>query len=166
MKEKTQTKGQSISGLFTMLLFLVFVLCALFSVLMGSQVYENITKRSDENFSGTTALSYIANKIRQGDRQDGVDIIEVDDTSVLQLKQKIGEETYHTWIYWKDGSIRELFTDENSGLGLEDGLEILECSGLSMEKKGSSIILQTQGEGTASLKLSLRSGGKDANEQK
>lgn len=166
MKEKTQTKGQSISGLFTMLLFLVFVLCALFSVLMGSQVYENITKRSDENFSGTTALSYIANKIRQGDRQDGVDIIEVDDTSVLQLKQKIGEETYHTWIYWKDGSIRELFTDENSGLGLEDGLEILECSGLSMEKKGSSIILQTQGEGAASLKLSLRSGGKDANEQK
>lgn len=166
MKEKTQTKGQSISGLFTMLLFLVFVLCVLFSVLMGSQVYENITKRSDENFSGTTALSYIANKIRQGDRQDGVDIIEVDDTSVLQLKQKIGEETYHTWIYWKDGSIRELFTDENSGLGLEDGLEILECSGLSMEKKGSSIILQTQGEGAASLKLSLRSGGKDANEQK
>ena len=166
MKEKTQTKGSAISGLFTMLLFLVFVLCALFSVLMGSQVYENITKRSDENFSGTTALSYIANKIRQGDRQDGVDIIEVDDTSVLQLKQKIGEETYHTWIYWKDGSIRELFTDENSGLGLEDGLEILECSGLSMEKKGSSIILQTQGEGAASLKLSLRSGGKDANEQK
>lgn len=166
MKEKTQTKGQSISGLFTMLLFLVFVLCALFSVLMGSQVYENITKRSDENFSGTTALSYIANKIRQGDRQDGMDIIEVDGTSVLQLKQKIGEETYHTWIYWKDGSIRELFTDENSGLGLDDGLEILECSGLSMEKKGSSIILQTQGEGAASLKLSLRSGGKDANEQK
>lgn len=166
MTEKTQTKGQSISGLFTMLLFLVFVLCAPFSVLMGSQVYENITKRSDENFSGTTALSYIANKIRQGDRQDGVDIIEVDGTSVLQLKQKIGEETYHTWIYWKDGSIRELFTDENSGLGLEDGLEILECSGLFMEKKGSSIILQTQGEGAASLKLSLRSGGKDANEQK
>ena len=42
MKEKTQTQGSAISGLFTMLLFLVFVLCALFSVLMGSRVYENI----------------------------------------------------------------------------------------------------------------------------
>ena len=166
MKEKTQTKGSAISGLFTMLLFLVFVLCALFSVLMGSRVYENIIKRSDANFSGTTAISYIANKIRQGDRENSVDIIEVDGTSVLQLKQQVGEEKYHTWIYWKDGSIRELFTDENSGLGLDDGLEILECSGLFMEKKGSSIILQTQGEGAASLKLSLRSGGKDANEQK
>ena len=135
MKEKTQTKGSAISGLFTMLLFLVFVLCALFSVLMGSRVYENIIKRSDANFSGTTAISYIANKIRQGDRENSVDIIEVDGTSVLQLKQQVGEEKYHTWIYWKDGSIRELFTDENSGLGLDDGLEILECAGLSMEKR-------------------------------
>ena len=92
MKEKTQTKGSAISGLFTMLLFLVFVLCALFSVLMGSRVYENIIKRSDANFSGTTAISYIANK--------------------------------------------------------------------------NTITLQTLGEGAAGLKLSLRSGGKDANEQK
>ena len=166
MKERTQTGGQAISGLFTMLLFLVFVLCALFSVLMGSRVYENITKRSDENFSGTTALSYIANKIRQGDREDAVDIIEVDGTPVLQLKQKVGDEMYHTWIYWKDGQIRELFTDENSGLGLEDGLEILECDGLSMEKDGNSVKLQTLGSGGGRLKLSLRSGGKDANEQK
>ena len=89
MKEKTQTKGSAISGLFTMLLFLVFVLCALFSVLMGSRVYENIIKRSDANFSGTTAISYIANKIRQGDRENSVDIIEVDGTSVLQLKQQV-----------------------------------------------------------------------------
>ena len=65
-----------------------------------------------------------------------MDIIEVDGTPVLQLKQKVGDEMYHTWIYWKDGQIRELFTDENSGLGLEDGLEILECDGLSMEKDG------------------------------
>ena len=92
MKEKTQTKGSAISGLFTMLLFLVFVLCALFSVLMGSRVYENIIKRSDANFSGTTAISYIANKIRQGDRENSVDIIEVDGTSVLQLKPQVGDE--------------------------------------------------------------------------
>lgn len=44
MKERTQTGGQAIRRLLSMLLFLVFVLCALFSVLMGSRVYENITK--------------------------------------------------------------------------------------------------------------------------
>ena len=75
-----------------------------------------------------------------------MDIIEVDGTPVLQLKQKVGDEMYHTWIYWKDGQIRELFTDENSGLGLEDGLEILECDGLSMEKDGNSVKTADSGD--------------------
>jgi len=35
-----------------------------------------------------------------------------------------------------------------------------------MEKEKNTITLQTLGEGAAGLKLSLRSGGKDANEQK
>ena len=60
--------GQLINVLFTMLLFLVFVLCALFTVLIGGQVYENINARSQENFTGSVALQYVANKVRQGDR--------------------------------------------------------------------------------------------------
>mgnify|MGYP000317347962 CR=1 FL=1 len=95
-----------------------------------------------------------------------MDIIEVDGTSVLQLKQQVGEEKYHTWIYWKDGNIWELFTDENSGLGLDDGLEILECAGLSMEKREKYHHTADIRRRRSGLKLSLRSGGKDANEQK
>ena len=60
MNRKTDKKGNAVSVLFTMLLFLVFVLCALFTVLIGSRVYENINVRSDANYTGSTALSYIA----------------------------------------------------------------------------------------------------------
>ena len=41
MEQTFKRKGQSFSILFTMLLFLVFVLCALFTVLIGGKVYEN-----------------------------------------------------------------------------------------------------------------------------
>ena len=68
MERKTGKRGQLMGGLFTMLLFLVFILSALFTVLTGSRVYDNITARSDKNFSSSTALSYIANKVRQGVR--------------------------------------------------------------------------------------------------
>ena len=51
MTEKTQTKGQSISGLFTMLLFLVFVLCALFLFLWEVRCMKISQNDSDENFS-------------------------------------------------------------------------------------------------------------------
>ena len=53
MNRKTDKKGNAVSVLFTMLLFLVFVLCALFTVLIGSRVYENINVRSDAIIQAT-----------------------------------------------------------------------------------------------------------------
>ncbi len=147
--------------LFTMLLFLVFVLCALFTVLIGSRVYENITVRSNANYTGNTALSYIANKVRQGDRAGLVDVVDIEGTQALEMRQEIGGAEYVTWIYWGEGSLRELFTDASSGLGLKDGLEILECQGLSLSKEGQLIHIEIPGEGGGRLTLSLRSGGLD-----
>lgn len=51
-----------------MLLFLVFIMCALFTVLAGSKVYENISSRMDQTYTGSVALQYVANKVRQGMR--------------------------------------------------------------------------------------------------
>ena len=164
MIQKTEKKGHMTSVLFTMLLFLVFVLSALFTVLIGSRVYENITVRSDANYTGSTALSYIANKVRQGDRAGLVDVVDIDGIPVLEMKQEIGDSEYVTWIYWKDGTIRELFTDTSSGLGLEDGLTILECGGLDLSKDGQLLCIETLGEGGGAVSLSLRSGGLEADE--
>ena len=133
-------------------------------MLIGSRVYENITVRSDLNYTGNTALSYIANKVRQGDRAGLVDVVDVDGTGVLEMKQEIGGSEYVTWIYWKDGTIRELFTDTQSGLGLEDGLEILECGGLELKKSGPLLHIETLGEGGGAISLSLRSGGLETDE--
>ena len=52
MKKQVRQKSQTVNLLFTMVLFLVFVLCALFTVLIGGKVYENINRRIEENYSG------------------------------------------------------------------------------------------------------------------
>lgn len=159
MNQKKKTAGVSVNLLFTMLLFLVFLLCALFTVLFGSRVYENIRSRSENKDTGSVALHYIANKVRQGDREGAVDVIDVDGTPVLELIQSAGQVDYYTWIYYRDGSIRELFTREGTELGLDDGLEIMECSGLRLSKEGSLIEAETLGEGGGRMVLSVRSGG-------
>ena len=48
-------------------------ICAVcpFTVLIGSRVYENINGAAMLIIQGNTALSYIANKVRQGDRAGG-----------------------------------------------------------------------------------------------
>lgn len=159
MSKSSAKRGQAVSLLFTMLLFLVFVLCALFTVLIGGKVYENINRRAEENFDGSTALHYVANKVRQSDRMGMVDVMEIDGTPVLEIRQEANGETYVTWIYCHEGWIRELFTFEGSGLGLADGLPITECSGLDIETDGRVITISTEGSGQSSIMLSVRSEG-------
>lgn len=159
MEKKRASGGQTINLLFTMLLFLVFVLCALFTVLIGGRVYENISARMEENYTGSVAVNYIANKIRQGDQAGALNVVEFDGTPAVELKQEIEDRKYVTWIYYYEGSIRELYTREDSGLGLADGLEIMECEGLSLSKEGRLITIRTTGEGGGALTLAVRSGG-------
>lgn len=154
-------KGQAVNILFTMLLFLVFVLSALFTVLIGGKVYENINTRMNENFTGSTAISYIANKVRQGDSAGMVTVETIEGHEVLQLAQQINGEQYMTWIYFDQGEIKELFTDVNSGLTLQDGMPILECEGLLLSQTGRLLNVETTGKGGGSIVLSLRSGGQD-----
>ncbi len=152
-------RGNKMNVLFTSLLFLVFILCALFTVLIGSRVYENITQRSNRNFTGTTALSYIANKVRQGDREGMAEVREIEGTPVLVLGQEVNGTRYETWIYFRDGSVKELFANPESGLTLSDGLKILECEGLELSMEDRLLTVKTLGEGGGSLRLYLRSGG-------
>ena len=100
MKQQTQQKGQTVNLLFTMLLFLVFVLCALFTVLIGGKVYENINSRIEENYSGQVVLNYVANKVRQGDEAGRVAVKTMEDTPVLELTQEINGRKFITWIYY------------------------------------------------------------------
>lgn len=144
--------------LFTMLLFLVFVLCALFTVLFGGKVYENISMRMEENYTGSVALHYVANKVRQGDRAGSVQVVEIEGTPVLELAQEINETRYVTWIYYREGTIRELFTREDSGLTLTDGLEIIECDGFIPSMDGNLLSVETIGGGGGRLMLAVRSG--------
>lgn len=159
MRRRIDRRGQAVSTLFIMLLFLVFVLCALFTVLTGGKVYENISARMEDNYTGSVALQYIANKVRQGDEADGIRVLDMEGTQVLELAQEIEGYEYISWIYYYDGSIRELFTSADSGLGLSDGIEIMECGGLSFSKEGRLLTVTTEGGKGGTLTLALRSAG-------
>lgn len=159
MQQSRERRGQAVGTLFTMLLFLVFVLCALFTVLTGGKVYENINSRMADNYTGSVALQYFANKVRQGDMAGQVTVKEMEGIPVLELAQDIEGETYVTWIYYYDGSIRELFTSPDSGLGVADGIAVLECGGLSMSVEEGLLTVKTAGVGGGQITLALRSEG-------
>lgn len=122
-------------SLFTLLLFLVFVLSSLFTILTGSQVYENIKARDEAVFYQDTSMAYIRNKVRQADGAGLVSVQEKEGVSVLRLDMKTepGHTSYSTLIYCMDGQLKELFTSEDSGLSLDAGMDIMECEGMSFQ---------------------------------
>ncbi len=160
MKRQGYHNKQTMNLLFTMLLFLVFVLSALFTVLIGGKVYENINSRIEENYSGQVVLNYVANKVRQNDKADSIVVRDIEDTAVLELSQEINGISYVTWIYCMDGAVRELFTNAGSGLGLADGLEIIDCQGLTFRQEGDILEVEVADQSNTKLLLNIRSGGK------
>ena len=108
MVKRTQNSGRT-ELLFSMLLLFVFLLCSIFTVLIGSRVYENIRARDNESFYRDTALSYVVNKVRQADETGAVEVRDEGDTSVLVLTSQINGSLYETWIYTLDGTTERAF---------------------------------------------------------
>lgn len=154
--------ARSTDLLFSMILLLVFILCSVFTILIGSRVYENIRARNDASFYSDTALGYVTNKIRQSDSAGSVTIRKQDGCDILVLATVINDITYETWIYTKDGILKELFSEKDSGLTVDDGLDVMECAPLSFSAAdtagGTFITVTLQSEPEAhSAQLLLRS---------
>ena len=64
----------SIDTLFTFLLLLSFLLFSLLVAGTGSMVYQNGTDSLNKNYTSRMALSYLAEKLRQHDHTDGVNV--------------------------------------------------------------------------------------------
>lgn len=147
--------------LFPALLFFVFLLCTIFTILIGSRVYENIRERNNESFRTDTALAYITNKVRQGDRIDSVSIREENGFQVLVLATDYDGIIFETWIYQMDGALWELFAQKDSGLDVFAGQMIMDCEpmffSLETTQSGGSMLTITL-ENTREAKLLLRSG--------
>ncbi|WP_312647971.1 DUF4860 domain-containing protein [Aminipila sp.] len=151
-------KGQSVQFLFTMVLLFSLGISALFTILFGARIYDNIGERMNENFSSTTALSYISNKVKQNDKAGMIVVEQLEGVSTLKLVEAYDGEVYNTFIYCKGGKLKELFCKDGSGLTLNDGIDIMELQGMSFERIDDNLLrVDTLGDNANYLLLSLRS---------
>lgn len=159
MKNKINyNKGLSVQFLFVMLLLFFLCISALFTILSGAKVYENIGNRMDDNFSSVTALSYISNKVKQNDMAGMVSVENIEGIPILQLVEVYDEEVYNTWIYCRDGELKELFCSKDSGLTLDDGMHIMDLKKMSFEMIEDDLLkIQTSQDDAKYIILALRS---------
>lgn len=92
----------SIDTLFTFLLLLSFLLFSLLVAGTGSMVYQNGTDSLNKNYTSRMALSYLAEKLRQHDHTDGVNVRELDNIPSLVLYEEQNGTHYCTYLYFYD----------------------------------------------------------------
>ena len=160
MPNSPGTKQRSADVLFLISLLGVFAVSIVLVTVFGANTYRNIVSRSQKNYELTTSLSYVREKIRQNDQTGCILITTVDDTDVLSIKDSSSDSDYVTWIYFYEGSLRELFHQESNPLSLSAGQKILALDDFSMKQLSESLFWFSSvesGQTAAELTVTLHS---------
>ncbi len=155
-----KTQKHHMEGLIALLLFGVFAVCLMTILLTGADAYRSLTERDQTAYDRRVCAQYLAARVRQADRLDGVKVESFGDGDALALIEDIDGYDYVTYVYLCDGYLMELFCAAGSGLTPDAGEKIMpaEMLSLSLEGRKLQIELTPPGGEPAALTLSLRSG--------
>lgn len=92
---------------------------------------------------GTHCHILSARKVRQNDSDAAISVETINGTKALCLKNTINDIVYNTFIYYYDGSLRELYVQDGSSYSLDSGQRIVEIGGLDMTETTDKMITVT-----------------------
>ena len=86
---RRQFQSHTVDFLFTLSLFCVFAVCAFLVVSMGVKVYRSTARYLEDTYSARTALSYVAEKIRQHDAEGQTALTQLEGRNAILLTDEI-----------------------------------------------------------------------------
>ena len=134
-----------LDGLIALLLFGVFAVCVLAVLLTGASAYQRLTQRDMAAYDSRVCIQYIAARVRQADRDNGVSVEPFGGRDALILTEEGG---YATYVYWHEGYLMELYTSVDGDLAPEDGEKLMASGGLELSLEDGLLTVDiTQGTG-------------------
>lgn len=135
----SKRKKSIVDLMFIIALFGAFAITGLFVVLFGANVYKTTVKSMDANYASRTSLSYITEKIRSHDciLEDGREAVEVrnvDGKTILLLKEGVNDRIYVTYLFEKDGYLKEYTALEEFDFNYDAGTEIIKAKTFDIQR--------------------------------
>lgn len=157
---KIDRETHRIDSIFIMLLFFLFALTAFVLIMIGVRQYKATANAMDYNYEIRTVTSYLREKTRQNSSNSSISIETIDGTNALCLKNTLNNTIYNTYIYYYDGSLREMYIQDGTPFTLNLGQQIVTISGFDMVKTDDGLIIVTISDsfgGTTDMYLSANS---------
>lgn len=140
-KPRALREPGSVKGLFLFALLAGFCLLSMLVVVVGARVYQSIGETVESNHNARTSLSYLAGKVRSSDGTDAVNVFNSEGASVLTLDSRFGDSRYTTYIFYRDGGIREYFAPAERPFQPDSGDVIVEARDFSAALNGDLLTL-------------------------
>lgn len=135
----------SFESILVMILLIVFAISSCAMIIEGSESYKNIINQKEKEENARIALSYINMRIKQNDVIEHVYLEEkaVEGQDALVFLHAGEEEGYVTYLYWKDDSLWECYTDIISEPTKALSSEIVKLDSLefSYDRAGNAITI-------------------------
>jgi hypothetical protein len=130
---KKRIVSHSMQGAFVFVLLGLFAIMSTLLVLLGAQMYRNVTMRADQGNENRILNAYVRSMVRAEDAQEALSIEEHDGITTLAMHEMIGEDPYVTWIYTYDGMLCEQFTRAEREFKPEAGSKLAEANSFEPE---------------------------------
>lgn len=125
---KGRLNNLSIESFLVMTLLVVFAVAMSIVIVRGSDSYQRLLDRKENQENARIAISYVSLKFKQNDRVGDIkyqsDGVEGNPTLVVKHSGK--ESAYSTYIYHYDGYLRSCYTDKIPLINLSEVIVPLE----------------------------------------
>lgn len=120
-----------------MILLILFGLSTFMLVAGGSRIYEATLSERDNLADRRVVMSYIDNKIRQNDEKGGFSLQKnpFAEGRAIVLEEKNGEDLFQTWIYAKDGRLKEAYFKKGSEISDDMSFEIAKIDRFDLKEE-------------------------------
>lgn len=135
-----QEKSTSLLGF---LVFTLFSLCLLLTVLNGAAAYRKTLENTEDAFDKRTKTQYLSTKLRQ---ELGISLEDFGGCEALAFRENLDGECYVTYVYCHEGWLRELFCLEGAGLSPADGEPVLEAEEMTASMESGLLTMKIDGE--------------------
>ena len=136
MEKRFRSQSHATDMLFTIGLFCVFAASAFILVLIGMQVYQTTVSHMQDTYSTRTAISYVAEKLRQHDVTGGVELVSLEGQTTLRLLDSADDADYYTYIYSDGEYLCELTVRAGTEAKLSLGERVLQVQDFSIRDAG------------------------------
>lgn len=138
--KRFRSKNHSVDLLFTISLFFVFTITALYVTMAGANLYENTVSQTSRDYSIFTPLAYLEQKIQGYDTSGGISVMREDTQDILCLHETIDGNNYTTYIYTRDGKLMELFLKDGGTPDFQSGTSLMDSATLRLEETESQLL--------------------------